>query len=278
MNQESIKKMSYKTVLVHIDKDKHAHERLTLAAAIASHEQAHLLGVSRQIHPSRLIYEGGAGNLLDAQWEDENARAALENFEQIARSAGVPSYETRQMNDEAGSCLSQQARYSDLVVISQSDHDDSSATTLADFQEFVVVNSGRPVLIVPYAGNFKAISRRVLIAWDASASAARAVAAALPILKRADEVDIIVFNADQHGGHSSNDISAYLARHDINANVVRHEAATDIGDALLSSAADLGSDLIVMGGFGRSRLREILLGGVTSTVLQSMTVPVLMAH
>jgi nucleotide-binding universal stress UspA family protein len=195
---------------------------------------------------------------------------------------GVNSFESHLVDDEAGAGVSLQAHYSDLVVIGQTDLEDPSPATLPDFPEYVVINSGRPVMIVPYAGQFDTVGKRVLVAWDASTSATRAVTAAIPLLKRADIVEVLVFNADDqgdaHGEQPGADIALYLARHNIRVNVVRQKSKIDIGNALLSAATDFASDLIVMGGYGHTRFREILLGGVTRTVLESMTVPVLMAH
>lgn len=282
--------MSYKTVLVHVDNDKHANERVKFAAKIAMNEDAHLIGaaasgVSRYIYQSRFIYEGGAmATNLDSHLEElrDHAKNALSAFESTAKTMGVNSYESRQVDDEAGGGISLQARYSDLVVIGQTDPDEPSTTTLPDFPEFVVMNAGRPVLIVPYAGTYDTVANRVLIAWDASTSATRAVTAAIPLMKRAENVDVVVFNPDSrgdaHGEQPGADIGLYLARHGIKVNVVHQKTDIDVGNALLSIAADLGSDMLVMGGYGHSRFREILLGGVTRTVLESMTVPVLMAH
>lgn len=282
--------MSYKTVLVHVDKDKHASERVKFAAQIAMKEEAHLIGaapsgISRFIYQSRFIYEGGGmATHLDNHLEElrKASRDSLAQFENTVKGLGVQSYETRQVDDEAGADISLQARYSDLVVIGQTNPDESSTATLADFPEFVVMNSGRPVLIVPYVGTYESVPKRVLIAWDTSTSATRAVTAAIPMLKRAENVDVVVFNpesrGDAHGEQPGADIALYLARHRIKVNVVRQKTDIDVGNALLSIATDLGSDMIVMGGYGHSRFREILLGGVTRTVLESMTVPVLMAH
>lgn len=281
--------MSYKTVLVHVDKDKHASERVKLAAQIAMNEEAHLIGaapsgVSRFLYQSRFIYEGsGMTTHLDSHLDALRKAAgdALVQFESMAKSLGVQSCEARQVDDEAGGGISLQARYSDIVVIGQTNLDEPSSTTLPDFPEFVVMNSGRPVLIVPYIGSYT-LPKRVLIAWDAGTSATRAVTAAIPLLKRAQNVDVVVFNPDDrgdaHGEQPGADIGLYLARHNIKVNVVRQKTDIDVGNALLSIAADLSSDMIVMGGYGHSRFREILLGGVTRTVLESMTVPVLMAH
>jgi nucleotide-binding universal stress UspA family protein len=282
--------MSYKTVLVHVDNDKHTSERIKFAAKIAMSEDAHLIGaaptgVSRFIYQSRYIYEGGGMATHLENHIDElrkQSKEALSSFETTVRKLGVNSCEAREVDDEAGSGISLQARYSDLVVIGQTDLDNPSPTTLPDFPEFVVMNSGRPVLIVPYTGNYEKVAKRVLIAWDASTSSTRAVTGAIPLLKQADNVDVVVFNPDSrgdaHGEQPGADIALYLARHKIKVNVVRQRTDIDVGNALLSIATDLGSDMMVMGGYGHSRFREILLGGVTRTVLESMTVPILMSH
>ncbi|HJV85088.1 MAG TPA: universal stress protein [Noviherbaspirillum sp.] len=282
--------MSYKTVLVHVDKDKHAAERIEFAAGIAMSQEAHLIGaaptgVSRFVYQSRYIYEGGGMTThLENHIEELRKEAAdsLTKFEETAKRMGVQSCEARAIDDEAGGGISLAARYSDLVVIGQTDREEPSTTTLPDFPEFVVMNSGRPVLIVPYVGHYKTVAKRVLIAWDASTSATRAITAAIPLLKHAENVDVVVFNAeskgDAHGEQPGADIGLYLARHGIKVNVVRQKTDIDVGNALLSICTDLGSDMIVMGGYGHSRFREILLGGVTRTVLESMTVPVFMSH
>lgn len=283
--------MSYKTILVHINKSKHANQRIRLAADIALREEAHLIGAA-PTGVSRYIYQAGiAGDStgFTAQLEAhmdilrEQGKEALKEFEAIAQQAGVPSFESRLIDDEAGAGISLQARYCDLVVLGQTDLDEPSPSTLPDFPEYVVINSGRPVLIVPYAGHFNMIGRKPMVAWDASTSATRAVTAAIPLLKRADSVDVMVLNPDEqgddaHGEQPGADIALYLSRHKIKVNVVRQKTKIDVGNALLSAASDLESDLIVMGGYGHTRFREILLGGVTRTVLESMTVPVLMSH
>jgi nucleotide-binding universal stress UspA family protein len=167
-------------------------------------------------------------------------------------------------------------------VIGQTNLDEPSPAALPDFPEYVVMSCGRPVLIIPFAGSVKSVGRRPLIAWDGSASATRAVGGAMPFLKRADNVDVVVFNADRqgdaHGEQPGDDIALYLARHNVKANVVRAKADIDIGNALLSMTMDRDADMIVMGGYGHSRFREMLMGGVTRTMLETMTVPVLMTH
>ncbi|HVL76904.1 MAG TPA: universal stress protein [Noviherbaspirillum sp.] len=283
--------MSYKTILVHVDKDQHAAERIALASRIANAQNAHLVGVaptgvSRLVYQTRYVYDGGrmASN-LDEHLDRLRAEAAsaLNAFEAEVDKIGARSFESRPVDDEAGAAISLQARYADLVVLGQYDPEHASAVTMSDFPEFVVMNSGRPVLLVPYTGHFPEAGKRVMIAWDASTSATRAVTAAIPLLKQAAQVDVVVFNGESsdegHGEQPGADIALYLARHGVQVNVVRQKTSgIDVGNALLSMASDLGSDMMVMGGYGHSRFREILLGGVTRTVLQSMTVPVLMAH
>jgi nucleotide-binding universal stress UspA family protein len=150
-----------------------------------------------------------------------------------------------------------------------------------DFAERLLLSGGRPLLIVPYAGEFGDVGKRALVAWNASREAARAVTDAIPLLREAQGVQIVAFDPEgaAHGEIPGADIGLYLARHGIKVTVSQQTAPdVDVGNQLLSRAAELGSDLIVMGGYGHSRLRELVLGGVTRTLLGSMTVPVLMSH
>jgi nucleotide-binding universal stress UspA family protein len=283
--------VSYKTILVHVDKSRNASERIKLAAALAMNENAHVIGAALT-GVSRYIYHAGLISDIDpdltthmsAQLDllRERAKDALREFEAIALAMHIRSVETELVDDEAGAGISLQARCSDLVVIGQTDLNEPSPAVMPDFPEYVLMHSGRPVLIVPHTGRFDKVGNRVLVAWDASIGATHAVTNAIPLLTRAGIVEVAIFNADSqddaHGPQPGADIAQYLARHDIKVDVINRKTEVDIGDALLSLAVDLASDLIVMGGYGHSRFREILLGGVTRTVLESMTVPVMMSH
>ncbi len=279
--------MSYKTILVHVDQSTQAAERIRLAAAIARAENAHLIGAA-MTGISRFVFDSGAINPHDAVLKHhldflrDYARKALQVFEQIAAAAGVNSVESRLIDDDAGGGITLQARYCDLVVLGQINPDEAVPGLMPDFPEYVVMNCARPVLVVPFTGQFREPGKRPLIAWDASMSATRAVTGALPLLKQAQEADLVVFNADDqpdaHGQQPGADLALYLARHNVKLTVRNQTIELDTGNALLSLAADLNSDMIVMGGYGHSRFREIVLGGVTRTMLASMTVPVLMAH
>lgn len=278
--------MSYKTILVHADSSRHADERVRVAARLALAEGAHLVGTA-MTGISRFLYQDSSIDLtrtvvamhMDALYQ--RAGESLARFEALAAEAGVPTCERRLVDDEPEGGLALQSRYADLVVVSQTDPDDQSARLTPRLPEYVMFNSARPVLVVPYAGTFERLGDNVLVAWDASMEATRAVTNAIPLLKRARHVTIAVFNPnpfDAHGEQPGADIALYLARHGVNIEVSLQQTGIDVGNALLSMAADRNADLIVMGGYGHARLRELLLGGATETVLRTMTVPVLMSH
>jgi nucleotide-binding universal stress UspA family protein len=279
--------MSYKTILVHVDETKRAEERIRIASQIAAAQNAHLIGTA-MTGVSRFLFQNAMLAQHDPNLEQhldllrQRAAAALRAFEPAVRQYGVNSFETRVVDDEAGGGISLQARYSDLVVLGQANPDEPIPSLPTDFPEYVVLNSGRPVLVVPYAGHFPHVGERVLIAWDASMEATRAATSAIPLLKTAKHVDVLVFNSaslpDAHGEQPGADIALYLARHGVNVEVSHQRTGIDIGNSLLSLASDLGSDMIVMGAYGHSRFREVLLGGATHTMLRSMTIPVWMAH
>jgi nucleotide-binding universal stress UspA family protein len=279
--------MSYKTILVHADQSRHSAARIRIASKIAIAENAHLIGIA-MTGISRYLFPGGdvsnADVFVAAHIESlhDSARSALDAFNTIASGMGVLSTEARLVDDDPDGGLSLQARYADLVVIGQTDPNDTASSIVSDLPQYVMLHCARPVLVVPYAGRFENVGDNVLVAWDGSREASRAVANAIPLLKRASKVTIAVFNPfaeyDVHGEQPGADIALYLARHNINVEVQRHTVEGSIGDALLSLAADLGSDLLVMGGYGHARVREVMLGGVTRTVLKEMTLPVLMSH
>ncbi len=279
--------MTYKTILVHVDHSRQPGARIELAAQLAAADGAHLIGAASTGISPFLRQSAGAypDNPTIAPFLDvlrNRADAALAHFEQLAQRSGVPSFERRLIDDEAAPGISLNARYCDLVVLGQNDPDEPYAPFGPDFPEYVAVNSGCPVLIVPYAGDFKSIGADVLIGWNGSLEARRAVHDALPLLRRARSVEVAVFNpaqqADAHGQQPGADIALFLARHGVRVGVREETHEGDVGEALLSLAADNGADLLVMGCYGHTRLREVLLGGATRTVLQSMTLPVLMSH
>jgi nucleotide-binding universal stress UspA family protein len=173
------------------------------------------------------------------------------------------------------------ARSADLIIAGQADPD-WEQSSLMDFPERLALESGRPTLVIPYVGRYREIGRNVVIAWKAGRESARAVFDALPILANAENVDILEVKERRDGGGSlapDTTIAASLARHGIKA-TVRTSVAGDIGigDELLSRIADAGADLLVMGAYGHSRMREIIFGGATRHIFRHMTVPTLFSH
>lgn len=280
--------MSYKTILAHVDDSINLGPRIELACKIAVQEGAHLVGAATT-GVSQFLYQSAvvdmSGDYITGYIESLKQRAeiGLKRFDTITHRVGVRSVEQRMIDEETAGGMSLHARYSDLVVLGQTDPAEPSAIVGDDFPEFVVLHSGCPVLIVPYVGEFDNFGEKALIAWDGGLQARRAVHDAIPLLQRAALVEVAVFNPaerpDTHGPQPGADLALYLARHGITVNVresiVPH---ADIGAALLSHVADIDAGMLVMGCFGHSRLREIMLGGVSHTVLSSMTVPVFMSH
>ncbi|MBI2752132.1 MAG: universal stress protein [Betaproteobacteria bacterium] len=277
--------MSYKTILVHLDTDKRVAERLDLAIRLADTFDSHLVGLfalSAPRIPSYALAEAGPVVVeVEARHRAEAARNAEAMFKsENARHGRSAEWRATQRDALAAATLS--ARYADLVVIGQHEPGNSSGVT-PDFAEELVLSAGRPVLLVPYAGHFAQVGRRILVAWNAGQEAARAVTDALPLLTRASTVQVVAFNPAEagadHGDIPGADIGLVLARHGVKVSVAQQQSEeVDIGNQLLSRAADIEADLIVMGAYGHSRVRELVLGGVTRTLLDTMTVPVLMSH
>lgn len=282
--------MSCKTILLHVDESRHAPEQIKLAAAIAERCEAHLIGMAATALPGAFYLPGalGEGVTLTAylNYLRERAEGALLVFEATVQKLNVRSYEMRVVEDEAATGISLHGRCSDLVVVGQLDPDEPLPAVRAGFPEYVVMNSGRPTLIVPHSRQFDSIGKRIVIAWDNGIEAARAVAGALPLLQHADAVQIVTFHDKPKPGTRAagtkpgRELMQHLARHGIRAEIAAHTLAAGIdnGEALLAHANDFRADLMVMGGYGHSRFREVLLGGVTQTVLNGMTIPTLMAH
>ncbi len=280
--------MSYKTILVHVDQSRDAAHRIALAASVARLTGAHLVG-SAFSGISRFAEAGAeAGNWPQLVAECEQlrlrARASLTEFDRIAAGAGVATFEQRLLEDDAEGGLMLQTRYCDLLVLSQADPDEILPGVPRALPPHLLLHGGRPLLLAPCAGsNSDAIpGQRPLLAWDGSNQAARAISAALPLLRHAVTATLCVLNAEQHpglhGDEPGADMALFLARHGVQVELVREFTRAAIGSALLSLAGEHNCDLLVMGGYGHQRAREALLGGATRTVLQDMTLPVLMSH
>lgn len=282
--------MSYKTILVHCDERARATQRIQIAGRLAQKMQAHLVGLATVGEPFMLAYVGGyesaVFNPVEVLEQSQSlAKAAAVHFETTAKEQLGLSVESRIENGPASWVVCNQARCADLVVLGQVEPDSFSFASPENLVQEVVLGAGRPTLIIPHTGSFPVIGEKILVLWNATKEAARAVVDALPLLKEAKEVQVVVFDAkanstmnSEQGHQPSSDIVSFLARHHVKVKVHHATSAGDIGAAALSKAADFGSDLIVMGAYGHSRLRELVLGGASRTILDSMTVPVLMSH
>jgi nucleotide-binding universal stress UspA family protein len=279
--------MAYQTVLVHLDVDPHCAARVAGAAALVAPggvlAGAAMSGVSRLLYRGSLDADSDQYLALHLAFLRERANAALAAFAQQATQPGMPACEGRLVDDEVAGGLSLEARVADLLVVTQPD---ASSDLLAQ----VLPHAGRPVLVLPTAvAPEPAHIRRVLVAWDASREAGRALASALPLLRQADTVDIVVCATDADSRLARDvhmaDPLPWLARHGVRATLRQHAMEGGglfrrdaVGEALLSLARDTACDLMVMGAYAHSRLRETFLGGVTRTVLAQMHLPVLLEH
>ena len=254
--------MAVKDILVHLDATPAGETRLKLAANLAAANAAFLTGA---------YFNGKAGNGGATQGDDMQRRfagtlaeRALDGEWHAADGPEAPDF-------------GDLAKAADLTVLGQ------HSTNGGPRPEEIVVAAGRPVLVIPYAGSFEHVGRRVLVAWDDTREAARAVNDALPLIDKAEAVTVMFVGPQETAlkrtQPSLERVVRHLQRHAIDANS-EASLSTDIAvsDVLLSRAADLDADLIVMGGYHHSQWREALLGGVSRELLRHMTVPLLMSH
>jgi nucleotide-binding universal stress UspA family protein len=255
------------------------------AVSIAEMFRAHVAGIAFSYEPiiPPTIMGSIPASFIEAQREenDKAANDALAKFDETARRAGVSS-ESRALGASlagAADRFGAIARRFDLAVIGQAEPDKLAPEEL--IVESALFSSGRPVLIVPYIQKTGLKLDRVMVCWDASRNAARAVADAMPLLVRAKTIDVVIVASERPKSDDipGADIGQHLARHGLKVEVKRIVATdTDVANTILSHAADTSADFIVMGGYGHSRLREFVLGGATRGILSSMTVPTLMSH
>ena len=279
--------MNFKTILVHVDDGPTCPARIAIAAQLTHAFDAHLVGVVGMPAVELLgMVRAELGEELVRRYSDAHdarCRAAEEAFRSQAAAAGVDSLESRVLRGDIERSVATHTRYADLLIMGQPDPSAPGEGRSGHLLESALLTGGRPVLIVPYAGRFQTVGERVLVAWNASRESTRAVTDSIPLLERARAVTVLTANAEAsecgHGDLPGSDIALYLARHGVRAEAAPTVARDiDVGDWLLSRAFDLEIDLIVMGAYGHSRLRELVLGGVTRSILRHMTVPVLMSH
>jgi len=277
--------MSYKTLLVHLDDSDRCNARVNLALELAGRWNAHLIGLyavcqdlleplRRPDEPLKLaVYE----RLCEQRRKD-----AEERFLMAAERAGRSVEWQAPAGDVTGTAILH-ARHADLLVLGQENPDDRMTFVARHFVEDVVMGSGRPAIVVPYAGDVRTLGENVLIGWDGGREAARATADALPLLTRARFVHVETVtrgHPDPDETPAGVDVAAYLERHGIRASfsTTPRERSVSVGAMLLNRVTDVHADLLVMGLYSHARMHERVLGGATRTILETMTVPVLLSH
>jgi len=278
--------MTIKDIVVHVDEGRNHEERVRVASDLASRFDAHLTGVyvkTPAYLPAYVAAQVGPDIIeMQAKAASEAAAGAAERFDAATKRSGLTA-EMRVGEGPVDEVLALHARYGDLCVVGQTDPDGDAPADDVDVPGHVVLYSGRPVLIVPYAGKFENVGKRVLVAWNGSREAARAVNDAMPLLQGASHVTVLAVNPresrDPLGDLPGADISLHFARHGVKVEAAQIVADDiQVGDMLLSRISDGGFDLVIMGAYGRSRLRELVMGGASRHIMHHMTVPIFMAH
>jgi nucleotide-binding universal stress UspA family protein len=276
--------MAYKTIVVHCDAGKTTPGRVAVAAGLAERFDAHLVGVHvRQRFEAPMFSDATVAlDALYRTYEDAAKReeAAAAAAFQAALAGKQRSSEWRVDDDYAEDALIAAARYADLLVVGQPEPEPLPESTPSDLPEKLALHGERPILVVPHIGVDRPPGRTVMLCWNGRREASRAATGALPILKSAEQVIVLTIDAEKADApDAAQQAAAWLARHGVKATVQSDSAAaTDVGNVILSRAADASVDLIVMGIYGHSRMRELVLGGASRTLLASMTVPLLIAH
>ena len=280
--------MDWNTILVQLSNPRRTDVLASVAGRLAERSNAHLIGLNvanALAHmPAMPALVGPEDFAAFEAIDDETAARLKAAFDEVTQNrAFVAEWRNvRIVGMEPVAAVIEHGRAADLIVASQSDPD-WEMSGLFDAPERLALESGRPVLIVPYAGRFGEIGKRIMVAWSGKREGARAVFDALPLLKSADKVALLCVVGGDADGESGQlpgaEIAASLARHGVKV-TVRKTMADEIGvaDEILARLADEGSDLLVMGAYGHSRLREMVFGGVTRHILRHMTVPTLMSH
>ena len=280
--------MTYRSLLVLLDRTSACAARSECAVRLAKRLDCHLVGLA----PTDLIdlptAPKAAASLVEYAalvWDAlrDQAERAADAFRDACHAAQLESHEA--VVDEANKTdsLLRHARCSDLTILTQADPSAPNYLVSKDLVEGVVLHSARPTLVLPYAGRLESLGSQVMVAWNDSREAARALSDALPMLQHAKQVEVVTWVKD--GGAEDkvlrsqlDALQQWLMWHGVAARVRIEKLATGIAEAMLSQAADSNADLIVMGAYGHARWAERVLGGATRGLLDSMTVPVLMSH
>lgn len=275
--------MALHDILVFLDQFAHSGVRLQAAADLAARHGARLIGLRVEVHPHvpGAIRSAIVAGALEAHAEAIRAdtdRIEAE-FRAAAETRGV-ACEWWVVRDGGIAQVTELARYANLTVTGQAAPDAEEEFSGEELIHELLLGSGRPVLVVPHAPLAGDFGHRIAVAWNGSREASRAVADAMPLLRHAERVAVLLAKTVERPG-TADLIHAHLARNGIVADIQAIDAAASdhaAGAVLLAEADAFGADLLVMGGYGRSRMRELVLGGATRHVLQHLPIPALMSH
>jgi nucleotide-binding universal stress UspA family protein len=279
--------MTYRSLLVLVDQDPLCPARTRVAMKLASDLDCHLVGVAPTgliDLPASTAAPASLAEFAALAWDTlrDQAEQATQRFRDDCRAAGVKSFEAVIDEADKAPSLVRHAHCTDLTVLTQADPGAAGHRLTQDVVEQVVLYSARPTLVLPYAGRVDTIGTNVMVAWDDSREAARALSDALPLLRRAKRVRVVGWNEsgddDKTLRPRLDNLHQWLMWQGVTADVGVETSKIGIADAMLSRAADQDADLIVMGAYGHTRFAERVLGGATRGLLASMTVPVLMSH
>ena len=279
--------MTYKTLLVHLNEEKRAQDLMDASIAAAKPGGGHIIGLC--VMPPIIIVpgvEGGGGGVIEDHRESyrQQMTAMRDAFDKRMKSAGV-SAEWRELDaqdvnpfGDVGSVAVAEARAADLVIAGQENPDWLLSGQL-DVGEELILESGRPVLLVPRTAKSQESAKHIIVAWDGRREATRALFDAMPFLTAADKVEIVSFSEPEEDERQHLDICGTLTRHGAPCTPLQTIRTNgNVGAALLERAQAGGADMLVMGCYGHSRLREFVFGGATRHVLENMNIPILMSH
>lgn len=274
--------MPLKDILVYVDGSAQAAGTVAAACSLALRHDAHLTGLAVNHQPeipgfTSMEIPTSALEILKQRRQEalDNERKTFEDAVSAAGLTGRSGWSVA--TGRPLESLALRSRYADLTIISQSGPEGQGGGE--ELVDDLIMASGRPILAIPYIGAPAQIGRKVLVAWNASRESARALSDAMPLLEAADKIEIFAVEPRGIGDVPGADIAEHLARHGLNITVANTVGLDiDVGDVLLNQVADSGADLIVMGAYGHSRMRELVLGGATRHILGHMTVPVLLSH
>lgn len=274
--------MTIKTILLHLSNDSQLDARIEAALGLAAENNAHVIGlytIAQVTVPTSFMgYVPPEFIEQSRKSEEENAAKAKARFESLAAKVDC-SIEVAIEEGYAPDLLNEHALSVDLVIVGQGDPEAENNAQTRYIAEEIVVSSPRPVLIIPFAGNYKNFGSHVVVGWNNTRESSRALHDSFPFLEKAEKVTLLRVNATEDETYETEHIIAHLKRHGIDANFKSgHWPGISVGDAILDSLVDYSGNMLVLGAYGHSRLREMILGGVTRNILEHMTAPVLFVH